>query len=113
MLSAVTTVCQRGIMAAGFFQSVSQDRQKIEGAVGVDGLGESEQGHRWPGPTNANDTERSWTDDAAQQGGVRRGFACEGSGRLQRVAGGGRCSRGIRQRCTVGTIYRSRGKLRR
>ena len=38
MLSAVTTVCQRGIMAAGFFQSVSQDRQKIEGAVGVDGL---------------------------------------------------------------------------
>jgi hypothetical protein len=44
MLTALPAVVEDvGVCAAGFFQGVGENRETIEGAVGIDGLGESDK----------------------------------------------------------------------
>ena len=47
-----------GIGAAGIFQGIGQDRQAVEGAVGVYGLGETGDGAREPGGVKGDGPER-------------------------------------------------------
>ena len=49
---------QLGRAAPGIFERVSQDRQSVEGAVGVDALGESDGGRGPPGKFEGDGAER-------------------------------------------------------
>src|SRR5271156_4922924 len=70
MWSGASTMAQDVCVgAAGVFQGVGEDGQAVEGTVGVDGLGEGDDGDGEAGWNKGNGAERG-TEDVAKDGGL-------------------------------------------
>ena len=55
-----------GVLAPGILESVGEDREAVEGPIGVDAFGEGENGGREPGEIEGDAVERV-ADDVAEE----------------------------------------------